>query len=216
MKKQKQLAEYIRKKYMEHNQRLYLHGGFVEELGNFYSQEVFVMDIYQPDIEIQLKDIAKRSNEDLDEIKRRAKKKGLYKEEYYGKYLFEIRTLDYFVGYDNLGNIPYFTYKDGWPIYTVPKFGELTKEDIYKAIEHFIHKELKPFLIFNIYYEGKMVYTRTNYDLEKKMDIEELRSYNHFKSLREAKTKRKVRAKSKSKVTRQEARKAARKIKNES
>ena len=55
-----------------------------------------------------------------------------------------------------LGSIPYCINEGGIIHITVPKFGELEKEDIHKAIRYVIRKLLVCF-IFNVEYEGERV-----------------------------------------------------------
>lgn len=57
--------------------------------------------------------------------------------------------------WDILGSLPYCkTEKDVIKV-TVPKFGELSKEDIAKAIKYVIRNYLKSWLIFNVEIDGE-------------------------------------------------------------
>ena len=58
---------------------------------------------------------------------------------------------------DIVGSIPYCMKEESTIKITVPKFGELSKEDIHKAIRYVIRELLSPALIFNVYYEGEQV-----------------------------------------------------------
>ena len=92
MKRNKKLKLALEKNYKKHKQHLYLHGRFIEQSGQFYEQEICTMINYQPEIKKQLEHIAKVSNKSFEEVAESAKKVGLYKEDWHGEYLFQIRT----------------------------------------------------------------------------------------------------------------------------
>ena len=91
----------------------------------------------------------------------------------YGRFLFEIMTLDCFSDYDYQGGVRFYTKKQNWyeidtinqasytpfyinRIFTLKKFGNITEKDIYNCTKYFMHKILDVFLIFNM--EVKMQY----------------------------------------------------------
>ena len=91
----------------------------------------------------------------------------------------EIRTWDYFSGDPN--RIAYTPYceKAEWTGYliTVPKYGELTDEDISKAIHYVFRHELKLWLLFNIKFEKRrMNHPPIQYY---KYDTETIRDYQN-------------------------------------
>ena len=76
---------------------------------------------------------------------------------YKDKELFEIRTLESIKYEDCLGSVPYFIKRDNsWFDCTVQHFGELTKEDVIKAIGYFLNL-LDCFLLFNVYLDNKQI-----------------------------------------------------------
>ena len=75
----------------------------------------------------------------------------------YGHICFYIQTWSSLENPQDIGHTPYCInhLEYGGYIITVPKFGELTQEDITKAIRYWLHEALEGcLLIFNVYYNG--------------------------------------------------------------
>jgi len=71
-------------------------------------------------------------------------------------WFLEIRTYD-MCYFGERGYQPYYIKKDGFHCITVPKFGELTKEDIAKAI-FYVLNQIDAWLIFNVTYNEERVW----------------------------------------------------------
>jgi len=75
--------------------------------------------------------------------------------EHLGPFCFTIQTWSNLDNPQDTAHTPYCINSLEYGYYiTVPKFGELTQDDITKAIHYWLHKELQVFLIFNVYYNG--------------------------------------------------------------
>lgn len=185
-KTNKKLKKYLEDLYRKNKQMLYFHSEYEEkesvEHGIYFNQCIFVSEYSRNQVKNDLKKEAKRLNipyeelllsiDDLDN-----------ETSYYDKFLFEIQTFDSVMirKYSKLGTVPYFQYVGSYPIFTVQKFGKLTDEDIFFAIEYFIHRILNYWFIFNINYNERQVHT----DLEKwrpdyKKDINDLKAKKYW------------------------------------
>lgn len=97
---------------------------------------------------------------------------------YNGHYLCEIDTLDCYKHSTSLGAIPYCQRSDwgNWLI-TVPKFGQLTDKDIYKAIGYVL-KQISSWHLWNIYLNGKHIPILIFHNYEK--DSETLKEFKEM------------------------------------
>jgi len=158
------LKKYLNKLYYKCNQRIYLHSEYEEQNsvknGIYFSQEIYVSEYSEEMFKKDLKNEAKRLGVSFEELWLTHEDNKHEFISYYDKYLFTIRTLDDLMISNSLdlGHTPYYQIKDWERLFTVQRFGQLTDDDIFYAIEYFINKILDCW-VFNIYYNGKRVHT---------------------------------------------------------
>lgn len=89
--------------------------------------------------------------------------------------LCEIATFECYKHSSSLGSIPYCKRSEwgDWLI-TVPKFGQLTDKDIYKAIGHVL-KQINKWWLWNIYLDNKHVSILKTHNYQR--DSETLREF---------------------------------------
>lgn len=161
----RKLRNAIDKLYWKNDQVLYLHNRYDE------------------------KDCRKKGTYFYDAVYVQGKKDG----EYYTYHLFDIQTYSNLIGKIQLGSTPYFMVgKFGYLEVTIPKFGQLTDEDIFKAIEYYFdNAEFHfPLLIFNIQYNNKQVWAPHNFRFPLyRSSTENIESDKYYRGLLEKKKK---------------------------